>query len=153
MTSSWISCFYLVPSFVCACFFDWLSVYLETYTHESSYVFNWYSKSLVITFYYFLDSLVVSKRHKLCFFIGITLPLNELVVLCDVSSLVCIVCEIHDMHYVPHILKDYSDALAHPCFSLLKCISMSHPSFLVWASLHLSLLSLVAQHLSVFKII
>ncbi len=33
------------------------------------------------------------------------------------------------MHYVPHILKDYVDAYAHPCISLLKCLYISHPSF------------------------
>ena len=82
-------CFTLYLRCVCM-FLCELSVYLETYTHECSYIFNWYSKSLVITFYYFLDSLVISKRHKLCFSIGITLPLNKLVILFDVSSLVCL---------------------------------------------------------------
>ena len=75
----------------CVCMFLWgLSVHLETYTHEGSYIFNWYSKSLVITFYYFLDSLVISKWHKLCFSIGFTLPLNKLVILFDLSSWVCL---------------------------------------------------------------
>ena len=30
-----------------------IGVYLETFTHESSYIFNWYSNSLVTTFYCF----------------------------------------------------------------------------------------------------
>ena len=30
-----------------------IGVYLETYTHENSYIFNWYSNSLVTTFYCF----------------------------------------------------------------------------------------------------
>ena len=31
-----------------------IDVHLETYTHEKSYIFNWYSNSLVTTFYCFL---------------------------------------------------------------------------------------------------
>ena len=56
------------------------------------------------------------------------------------------------MHHVPHILKDYVDAYAHLCFSLLKCLSMSHPSLLGRASLYLPLLVLVAQHLFVTRL-
>ena len=50
------------------------------------------------------------------------------------------------MHYVPLMLKDYDNAIAYPCISLLKCLSLSHPSIFGWASLYLSLISLVAQH-------
>ena len=47
-----------------------IDVYLETYTHESSYIFNWYFNSLVTTLFITFDSLGVSKRHKLCFSFG-----------------------------------------------------------------------------------
>ena len=102
-------CFTLYLHCVCM-FLCGLSIHLETYTHEGSYIFNWYSKSLVITFYYFLDSLVISKRHKLGSSFGITLPLNKLVILFDELFFGVLVCEIHDMHYVPHNLKGYGVA-------------------------------------------
>ena len=47
---------------------------------------------------------------KLCFSIGFTLPLNKFVILFDESYFGEFVCEIHDMHYVPHTLKDYGVA-------------------------------------------
>ena len=47
----------LCTYFVCACFL-WtyifmIGVHLETYTHVNSYIFDWYSNSLVTTFYCF----------------------------------------------------------------------------------------------------
>ena len=50
------------------------------------------------------------------------------------------------MHYVQLFLKDYVDALAHPCISLLKCLCISHPFF------YLPLLALVAKHFIRWKL-
>ena len=122
-----------------------IGVYLETYTHESSYIFNWYSNSLVTTLFITFDSLVVSKRHKLCFSFGI--PFWTLISLWT-YLLQLLGCVYGKTWYA--LCATYIERLcwcyAHLCISLLKCLSLSHPSIFGWASLYLSLLSLVAQH-------
>ena len=54
MTSTWISCSLALYLFLCVHVYLWtyilvIGIYLETYTHENSYFFNWYSNSLVTT--------------------------------------------------------------------------------------------------------
>jgi len=80
------------------------------------------------TFYYFLI--------LWWFLIGTSFVL--FVMLLHLNKLVDLFCSIfwvvfmkrHDMHYVPLILNDYVDA-THLCISLLKGLSLSHPSFSV----------------------
>jgi hypothetical protein len=58
------------------------------------------------------------------------------------------------MHYVPHILKDYVDAYAHPCISLLKMSFRDTSIFISFEQVVLLLLYFYAfLHLLVFKII
>ena len=88
---------------------------------------------------------MVSKRHKLCF--SFDIPFCTLISLWT-YLLQILGCVYGKTWYA--LCATYIERLcwcfAHLCISLLKCLPLSHPSIFGWASLYLSLLSLVAQH-------
>ena len=79
-----------------------------------------------------------------------SLHLSKLVDLFYLSSLVCVdgkdmICTMCLIYWKTMLM------LAHLGFSLLKCLSMSHPSLFGWESLYLSLLVLVDQPFACYK--
>ena len=97
MTSFWISCstIFTLVSILCVHVSLWtyifvIGVYLETYTHENSYILNWFSNSLVTTFYSFLTLWWFLKGTSfVCFLCVMLSHLNKLVELFAISPLVC----------------------------------------------------------------
>ena len=78
-----------------------IGVYLETYTHENSYIFNWYSNSLVTTLYSFLILWWFLIGTSFVLFVML-LHLNKLVDLfapsfglCLWKDMICTMCHLY----------------------------------------------------------